>query len=147
MAGVWSIWEPGMNLLRDADLDGVEHEMHAGPLLAARRMTALDLPLREQAARIASGEIDAGELLDACLARIEERNPELNAIVATFPDQSREMLEAAPDGPLRGVPVVIKDEWPLPWRAETVGAAAVPGRHHRSPASRAPTAPCATRER
>jgi Asp-tRNA(Asn)/Glu-tRNA(Gln) amidotransferase A subunit family amidase len=37
------------------------------------------------------------------------------------------MLEEAPDGPLRGVPVVIKDEWPLPWRAETVGAAAVPG--------------------
>jgi Asp-tRNA(Asn)/Glu-tRNA(Gln) amidotransferase A subunit family amidase len=90
-------------------------------------MSARDLPLREQAAGIASGEIDAGELLDACLARIEERNPELNAIVATFPDQSREMLENAPDGPLRGVPVVIKDEWPLPWRAETVGAAAVPG--------------------
>ena len=90
-------------------------------------MTSLDLPLREQAAGIASGEIDAGELLDSCLARIEERNPELNAIVVTFPDQSRKMLEEAPDGPLRGVPVVIKDEWPLPWRAETVGAAAVPG--------------------
>jgi Asp-tRNA(Asn)/Glu-tRNA(Gln) amidotransferase A subunit family amidase len=90
-------------------------------------MSALDLPLREQAAGIASGEIDAGELLDACLARIEERNPELNAVVATFPEESREMLEAAPDGPLRGVPVVIKDEWPLPWRAERVGAAAVPG--------------------
>ena len=29
MAGVWSIWEPGMTLLRDADLDGVEHEIHA----------------------------------------------------------------------------------------------------------------------
>jgi hypothetical protein len=28
MAGVWSIWEPGMNLVRDADLDGVEHEIH-----------------------------------------------------------------------------------------------------------------------
>jgi hypothetical protein len=26
MAGVWSIWEPGMSLLRDADLDGVEPE-------------------------------------------------------------------------------------------------------------------------
>ena len=90
-------------------------------------MSALDLPLREQAAGIASSEIDAGELLDACLARIEERNPELNAIVATFPDQSRQMLENAPDGPLRGVPVVIKDEWALPWRAETVGSAAVPG--------------------
>jgi Asp-tRNA(Asn)/Glu-tRNA(Gln) amidotransferase A subunit family amidase len=90
-------------------------------------MTALDLPLREQTAGIASGEVDAGELLNACLARIEERNPELNAIVATFPERSREMLERAPEGPLRGVPVVIKDEWPLPWRAERVGAAAVPG--------------------
>lgn len=90
-------------------------------------MSALDLPLREQAAGIASGEIDASELLEACLGRIEERNPELNAIVATFPEESRKMLEEAPDGPLHGVPVVIKDEWPLPWRAERVGAAAVPG--------------------
>jgi Asp-tRNA(Asn)/Glu-tRNA(Gln) amidotransferase A subunit family amidase len=90
-------------------------------------VSALDLSLREQAAGIASGEIDASELLDACLARIEERNPDLNAVVATFPDESRAMLGAAPDGPLRGVPVIVKDEWPLPWRAETVGAAAVPG--------------------
>src|SRR3954454_13026351 len=90
-------------------------------------MSALDLPLREQAARIASGDVDAGELLDACLARIEERNPDLNAVVATFPDESRKMLEQAPEGPLRGVPVLIKDEWPLPWRAERIGAAIVPG--------------------
>jgi Asp-tRNA(Asn)/Glu-tRNA(Gln) amidotransferase A subunit family amidase len=90
-------------------------------------MTALDLPLREQAAGVSSGELDAGELLEECLTRIKERNPELNAIVATFPEESRRMLDQAPDGPLRGVPVVIKDEWPLPWRAETVGAAAVPG--------------------
>jgi Asp-tRNA(Asn)/Glu-tRNA(Gln) amidotransferase A subunit family amidase len=90
-------------------------------------VSALDLPLREQAAGIASGDIDPGELLDACLARIEERNPELNAVVATFPEESRKMLEEARDGPLRGVPVLIKDEWPLPWRAETIGAAAVPG--------------------
>ena len=33
------------------------------------------------------------------------------------------MLADAPDGPLRGVPVAIKDEWPLPWRAERLGAA------------------------
>jgi Asp-tRNA(Asn)/Glu-tRNA(Gln) amidotransferase A subunit family amidase len=90
-------------------------------------MSALDLPLRQQAAKIASGEVDAGELLDACLTRIDERNPDLNAVIATFPDESRKMLEEAPDGPLRGVPVLIKDEWPLPWRAETVGAASVPG--------------------
>jgi Asp-tRNA(Asn)/Glu-tRNA(Gln) amidotransferase A subunit family amidase len=90
-------------------------------------MSSLDRPLREQAAQIAAGDLDAGELLDACLARIEERNTDLNAVVATFPDESRRMLEQAPEGPLRGVPVLIKDEWPLPWRAETVGAASVPG--------------------
>ena len=68
-------------------------------------------------------------------------------MVATFPDQSREMLEQAPDGPLRGVPVLIKDEWPLPWRAETVGAASVPGRDARARRVRARTGPCATPER
>jgi Asp-tRNA(Asn)/Glu-tRNA(Gln) amidotransferase A subunit family amidase len=86
-------------------------------------MTALDLSLRGQAAAIASGEADAGELLEACLERIAERNPPLNAVVETFPERSREMLEAAPAGPLHGVPVVIKDEWPLPWRAQRFGAA------------------------
>jgi aspartyl-tRNA(Asn)/glutamyl-tRNA(Gln) amidotransferase subunit A len=86
-------------------------------------MSALDLSLREQAAAIAAGDVDPAELLDATLARIEERNPAINAVVETFPERSREMLEAAPDGPLRGVPVVIKDEWPLPWRAQRFGAA------------------------
>ena len=90
-------------------------------------MSALDLPLREQAAQIAAGEVDPDELLDACLTRIAERNPDLNAIVATFPEESRRMLDEAPEGPLRGVPIVIKDEWPLPWRGETIGAASVPG--------------------
>jgi aspartyl-tRNA(Asn)/glutamyl-tRNA(Gln) amidotransferase subunit A len=86
-------------------------------------MKAQDLSLREQAAAIAAGEVDPAELLDATLARIEERNPALNAIVETFPERSREMLAAAPPGPLHGVPVVIKDEWPLPWRAQRFGAA------------------------
>jgi len=84
---------------------------------------ALDLSLRGQAAAIAAGDVDPAELLDATLARIEERNPAINAVVATFPEESRAMLAAAPDGPLHGVPVVIKDEWPLPWRAQRFGAA------------------------
>ena len=86
-------------------------------------MSGLDLPLREQAGAIAAGELDPAALLDESLARIEERNPAVNAVVETFPERSREMLEAAPEGPLRGVPVVIKDEWPLPWRAQRFGAA------------------------
>ncbi|HVD38081.1 MAG TPA: amidase, partial [Solirubrobacterales bacterium] len=83
----------------------------------------LDLTLREQAAAIAAGDLDPGELLEACLGRIEERNPALNAVVETFPERSREMLAGAPAGPLHGVPIVIKDEWPLPWRAQRFGAA------------------------
>ena len=83
----------------------------------------LDLSLREQAAAIAAGELDPAELLEATLGRIAERNPALNAVVETFPERSREMLAAAPRGPLYGVPVVIKDEWPLPWRAQRFGAA------------------------
>ncbi len=92
----------------------------------------LDLNLRDQAAAVAAGEVSPAELLDAALARIEARNPALNAVVETFPERSREMAAAAIEGPLRGVPVVIKDEWPLPWRAQRFGAAelmapAVPG--------------------
>ena len=86
-------------------------------------MSVLDLTLRGQAEAIASGEADAAELLDAALARIEERNPAVNAVVETFPERSREMLDSAPNGPLHGVPVVLKDEWPLPWRAQRFGMA------------------------
>ena len=86
-------------------------------------MSLLDRPLAEQAAALAAGEADGPELLDETLARIEERNGAVNAVVETFPEHSREMLDAAPQGPMRGVPVVIKDEWPLPWRAERFGAA------------------------
>jgi aspartyl-tRNA(Asn)/glutamyl-tRNA(Gln) amidotransferase subunit A len=84
----------------------------------------LDAGLAEQARAIASGNADPRELLDATLARIEQRNPALNAIVDTFPEESRRMLDAAPHGPLYGVPIAVKDEWPLPWRAERLGAAA-----------------------
>lgn len=86
-------------------------------------MSALDLSLRAQAAAIAAGEADPAALLEEALERIERRNPALNAVVETFPERSREMLATAPPGPLRGVPVVIKDEWPLPWRAQRFGAA------------------------
>jgi len=86
-------------------------------------VSLLDLPLGDQASALASGEGDASDLLDETLARIEVRNGAVNAVVETFPERSHEMLDAAPDGPMRGVPVVIKDEWPLPWRAQRFGAA------------------------
>lgn len=80
-----------------------------------------DLTPAEQASAIASGDLDASELLAATLSRIEERNPALNAVVATFPEQSERMLAAAPEGPLRGVPVAVKDQFRIPWRAPQDG--------------------------
>jgi Asp-tRNA(Asn)/Glu-tRNA(Gln) amidotransferase A subunit family amidase len=89
-----------------------------------------DLSLREQAAAVSSGALDAGELLDATFARIEERDGALNSVVVRFPDEARRMLAEAPPGPLRGVPVVVKDMFQLPWYAPRDGApneAAPPG--------------------
>jgi aspartyl-tRNA(Asn)/glutamyl-tRNA(Gln) amidotransferase subunit A len=80
-----------------------------------------DLTLAEQAGALASGELDATELLETTLERIEQRNAPLNAVVATFPEQSERMLTEAPDGPLRGVPVAVKDQFALPWRAPRDG--------------------------
>jgi aspartyl-tRNA(Asn)/glutamyl-tRNA(Gln) amidotransferase subunit A len=81
-----------------------------------------DLPLRDQAAAIADGELDPGELLEATLERIAERDTDLNSIVATFPDESRRMLDEAPAGPLHGVPIAVKDMFALPWRAPRDGS-------------------------
>lgn len=81
-----------------------------------------DLSLREQAAAVAAGSLDAGELLDATLARIDERDGPLNSVVVRFPDESRRMLAEAPRGPLHGVPVLVKDMFRLPWYGPHDGA-------------------------
>jgi Asp-tRNA(Asn)/Glu-tRNA(Gln) amidotransferase A subunit family amidase len=81
-----------------------------------------DLSLCEQAAAVASGELDASELLDATFARIEERDGALNSVVVRFHDEARQMLADAPPGPLHGVPVVVKDMFRLPWYAPRDGA-------------------------
>jgi Asp-tRNA(Asn)/Glu-tRNA(Gln) amidotransferase A subunit family amidase len=80
-----------------------------------------DLSLRDQAAGIASGELDAAELLRSTLERIDERNGAVNAVVATFPEDSERMLAEAPPGPLHGVPVAVKDQFQIPFRAPRDG--------------------------
>jgi amidase/6-aminohexanoate-cyclic-dimer hydrolase len=62
------------------------------------------------AALIRSGEATAEEVLQACLDRIEARNPALNAVVLRMDDQARAAVAGGlPDGPLTGVPYLIKD--------------------------------------
>ena len=112
---------PAMAALDAADLAELPLESDLDPSRppaeADRRVShPQDLPLREQARLITARELDANELLDATLARIEERNGSLRAVIATFPQESRTMLNAAPAGPLHGVPVTLKDMFSLPWR-------------------------------
>ena len=81
-----------------------------------------DLTLRGQARAIATGELDATELLEATLGRIEERDRELNSVVDRFAAESARMLSEAPDGPLHGVPIAVKDMFALPWREPRDGS-------------------------
>ena len=66
---------------------------------------------------VRDGQISARELLERHLARIDEVNPLLNAVVTRCDDMARETADAAdeqikrgmPTGPLHGVPFTVKD--------------------------------------
>jgi amidase len=58
---------------------------------------------------VATGAVGARELVDASIARIEARNPVLNAVVATRFEAARAEADARPSGPLGGVPFLVKD--------------------------------------
>jgi amidase len=72
---------------------------------------------RELARRIAGRELSAVEALDAHLARIEQQNPRLNAVVSLDIEAARRQAGAADTalargqvpGPLHGVPITLKD--------------------------------------
>jgi amidase len=78
---------------------------------------ACALSARELSRKIAGRELSAVEALDAHLARIERRNPELNAVVSLDNEAARRQAEAADIalargealGPLHGVPLTLKD--------------------------------------
>lgn len=73
--------------------------------------TMPDLPdATELAARVASGQVTATELLDAALAATARLNPALNAVVLVQEDVARRSIAAGlPQGPFRGVPFLLKD--------------------------------------
>jgi len=62
------------------------------------------------AALVARREVSPDELLDAALARLEAVNPAINAVILNLADEARAAIRAGlPEGPLRGVPYLIKD--------------------------------------
>lgn len=64
----------------------------------------------EAARRIEAGTLTVEGLAEACLARIAEREPEVGAFAHIDPDAVRVAARAArADGPLRGLPVAVKD--------------------------------------
>jgi len=84
-------------------------------------MDGIDLTVestaREQAAAVRGRTISSRELVDLHLARIAERNPELNAVVSLDEERAREGARAADEalasgaevGPLHGLPFAFKD--------------------------------------
>lgn len=73
-------------------------------------------PAHRLAALIASREVSSREVVEAHLARIEEVNPRLNALVRVLAPEARSAADAAdrkvaarePLGPLHGVPITVK---------------------------------------
>ncbi len=62
------------------------------------------------AALVRDGTASPAELVDDAIGRIEKLNPELNAVIRTrFDEARREAAAVLPDGPFRGVPIVLKD--------------------------------------
>ena len=91
--------------------------------------SALDL-----AAALRRRELSAVELLDACLAAVDARNPELNAVTWRNDEEARASAEAAdrrlsagePGAPFLGVPMPVKDLTPVAGWPVTYGSYGAP---------------------
>ena len=71
---------------------------------------------------VRSGDVKPRELLEAAIERAQRRNPALNAVVIPRYDEARRECDEAADGPLRGVPFLVKDLY-----AQIAGMAATSG--------------------
>ena len=68
-----------------------------------------DLDAIGLAEAVRKGDASPRELLDAAVERIESRNGALNAVVYDMAERARGKVDSLPDGPLKGVPFLVKD--------------------------------------
>ena len=103
-------------------------------MVAAWRPSARPTPALELAAALRAREVSAVELLDACLAAVDELNPTLNAVTWRNDEQARagaaEADRRLADGddaaPFLGVPMPIKDLTPVAGWPVTYGSHGAP---------------------
>jgi Asp-tRNA(Asn)/Glu-tRNA(Gln) amidotransferase A subunit family amidase len=84
----------------------------------------------ELAGMIRDRRVSPLEVVESCLARIDEVNPTLNCFCFVYHEEAREMAAKAEQaviqgkslGPLHGVPVAIKDLTPTKGRRTTMGS-------------------------
>jgi amidase len=70
----------------------------------------LDQDALAQADAVRNGAVHPTELVEAALARIEALDPHCNAVIHRLDDKARAQAAGAlPEGPFRGVPMVLKD--------------------------------------
>jgi amidase len=63
-----------------------------------------------QAVLVRDGHATPRELVDAAIDRIDSVNPQLNAVIHRRDERARAEVDAGlPDGPFRGVPILVKD--------------------------------------
>ena len=59
---------------------------------------------------VRKGDVSPEQLLEEAIARLEQRDPALNTVVNKLYDLARDAIRAGlPDGPMRGVPFLLKD--------------------------------------
>jgi len=86
-------------------------------------------PARTIRERIDAGHVSPVDVVSSHLARIESREPTINAFVERYEEEARQRAEstrdgsvAGPAGPLRGVPIAVKDNIPVEGERLTLGA-------------------------
>src|SRR5690242_2696654 len=113
-----------MGLTADVDAFSATYRV---PMMNAATTNVTRLSASQMARAIAAGDLTATEAVEAHVARIEQVNPRLNAIVLPLFDDARtrarqaDRSPASERGPLHGVPVTVKECFDVEGTSSTAG--------------------------
>ena len=93
----------------------------------------MNLDATAQAALVRAREVSALELVDAAIARIEARNPTLNAVSTTAFEAARARAQGPLQGPLAGVSFLVKELIAYPGLRQAMGSRLFAGNVAQAP--------------